>query len=82
MRLLSLLTILVSSIWYYTVPWFLPLTSRSSKAIDVSTRKFTVWLHGVVTSIGHNRNRFDKTAREDDYFKGMTVEGKLAASTC
>lgn len=44
--------------------------------------KFTVWLHGVVTSIGHNMNHFDKRAREDDYFKGMTVEEKLAASTC
>lgn len=39
LRLLSLLTILVSSTWYYTVPWFLPLNSRNSKAIDVSTRK-------------------------------------------
>lgn len=44
--------------------------------------KFTVWLHGVVASIGHNMNRFGKTAREDDYFKGMPVEEKLAASTC
>lgn len=50
------------------------------KQLMSAPEKFTVWLHGVVTSIGHNR--FDKTAREDDYFKGMTVEEKLAASTC
>jgi len=47
-----------------------------------ATEKFTVWLHGVVASTGHNTNRFDKTAGEDDYFKGMTTEEKLAASTC
>ena len=40
------------------------------------------WLNGVVTSIGHNMNFFDKTANGDDYFKGMTAEEKLAASTC
>lgn len=42
--------------------------------------KFTVWLHGEVTSIGHNRNCFDKTAREDDNSKVMTEE-KLASRT-
>lgn len=59
------------------------LNSRYSKAINVSTRKIiTVWQRGVVNSIGHNVNGFDKAVREDDYFKGMTADEKLAASTC
>lgn len=52
--------------------WFLPLNSTSSKAFDSVPEKGTVWLQGTGTGRCHNTNCSDKTAREGDYFKGMT----------